>query len=82
MGTQKWAAQFKGKGGWAKGLADESRDWGTPLETKKKKGMREGFHPCQGKKSDMTYQPFCGGAPRDRACEQSDDATGAVWPNW
>ena len=26
----------KGKGGWAKGLADETRDRGTPLQTKKK----------------------------------------------
>ena len=35
----------KHKGGWAKGLADESRDRETPLQTKKKMGMREGRDP-------------------------------------
>ena len=34
----------KGKGGWAKGLVDESQNKGKPLQTKKK-SMREGMDP-------------------------------------
>lgn len=39
----------KHKGGWAKGLADESRDRETPLQTKKKNGYegRKGPQPRQ-----------------------------------
>ena len=73
----------KRKGGWAKGLADESRDRGTPPRTKKK-GMREGTHPCQWKKKTTytTYQPFCDDGLRDRACEQSEGPRAGSWPNW
>ena len=35
----------KGKGGCAKGLADESQNQEKPLQPKKKKGMREGMDP-------------------------------------
>ena len=41
----------KGKGGWAKGRADETRDQGKPLQTKKKRVWgKEWTHPCQWKK--------------------------------
>ena len=60
-------AEGKGKGGWVTGLAQENREWETRLQTKKKKkGVRERMDPRPGdKKSDGTYQPFCGDAPRD-----------------
>ena len=67
----------KGKGGWAKGRADETRDRGKPLQTKKKgyKG-RKGPIPVN-EKSDMTYQPFCDDGLRDPGCGQSGDPRAA-----
>ena len=44
----------KHKGGWAKELSDESRDRGTPLQTKKKKGMREGRGPSPVNEKNAT----------------------------
>ena len=55
----------KGKDGWAKGLDDETRDRGKPLQPMKK-GIREGMELIPvNKKSDTTYRPFCGDAPQN-----------------
>ena len=74
-------AEGKGKGGWATGLFDESRDRETRLQIEKKKGMREGRDPSPSmKKGDTSYQPFCGDVPRDPGYEQSDGPRGTAWP--
>ena len=71
----------EGKGGWAKGLAYESRDRKTPLQTKKK-GYEERNGPqTWQQKSDMTYQPFCDDALHDLTFEQLDGPRGTVWPS-
>ena len=59
MGTQKRAAQFidtvegKGKGGWAKGLADETRHQGKPLQPMKK-GINERMNGLGTKATRLT----------------------------
>ena len=55
----------KGKVGWTKGLDDETRDRGKPLQPMKNgyKG-RNGLIPVN-KKSDTNYRLFCGDAPQN-----------------
>ena len=70
----------KGKGGWTKGLADETRDRGKPLQPSKK-GMREGIYGLRAK-SDTTYQPFYGDGPHDPTCGRWGHSMATCATNW
>ena len=49
---------------------------------RKEKGVREGMDPRPGdKKSDETYQPFYGDAPRDPGFWRWGGPTAIAWPN-
>ena len=75
--------QDKGKGGWAKGLADESQNQEKPLQSKKKKGMRKGMDPIPvNQKGDTTYRPFYEDAPQNPTREPQGHPKGTSGTSW
>ena len=75
--------QDKGKGGWAKGLADESQNQEKPLQSKKKKGTRKGMDPIPvNQKSDTTYRPFYEDAPQNPTREPQGHPKGTSGTSW